>query len=138
MPTNAVASITDVRYEHVAPLAITPDIRLVLEVWDCNGGPRDGPAQCPLVVEHDNVFRCHTQLFLDYLQLLSVKCNVEAGYGIDVTIRSSTGEWFMQVAHDIFLNNTRVARFRYPTVPPFPTYPWEMGSFLLSANGQIY
>ena len=134
---TATAPVSDFRYEHVVSPPISNDTHVTLQLWYCDAGPRDGPAECPLVAESTNVFRCTDQQFLDGLAHLRVDCRI-TDYRIDVTIRTSSYEWIMQTAHDIYLNNTKVTRIAYPTIPPFPSYPWETGHFRIDARGQIY
>src|SRR3989442_8332488 len=111
-PTTMIAPVVDFRYEPFFSPPIDSRTHVTLQLWYCDAGPRDGPAECPLVAESTNVFRCANREFMAHLR---VDCR-RNDYGIDVTVRTSSYEWIIQSAHDIYLNNTKVVRVAYPTI----------------------
>jgi hypothetical protein len=125
-----VGAITDVRYEHVIGFGITTDMRVSLEYWNCGGGPRDGPSTCPLTQDQQGAYRCQDPSVMQYLQRVPTTCDSH----IDVTIRSSTGNPLVQLAHDIYLNGTRVTRV---TSDSGLGYLRESGAFRVDAFGRV-
>lgn len=125
-----VAAITDLRYEHVIAFSIGADMRVDLEYWNCSGGPLDGPSTCPLTQDQPGIFHCQVPSFIQYMQRVPTTCDSH----VDVRILSSTGNPLAQVAHDIYLNGTKVTRI---TSNPAWSYLLEHGAFRVDSGGHI-
>ena len=128
-PTTA--AIVDLKYQHVVDFALVADTEAVLELGNCKRGPRDGPWVCLLARQADGGFRCPDEAFMRLVQTLSTECD----HTVAVRVRTSTGNPLLLVAHDIFINGTKVTRLS-PLANSFG-YPQEIGTFGLNPNGGI-
>jgi hypothetical protein len=79
----------------------------------------------------DGTFVCHDSQFMDFVRTVSANCD----NGIDVLISSATQNPLLQVAHNIFLNHTKVTRFG--PISPIG-YERERGMFRITPAGSIF
>jgi hypothetical protein len=127
VPTQ-FAAIRDARYQHAVSFNLQPDTRVELEFWDCSRGTgRDGPSVCLLTSNDGATFRCPDPTFM---MKVSTACDSQ----IDVLLRTATRNPQLQVAHDIYLNGTRVSRL----MPISPLdYERESAVFRIDSQGRI-
>jgi hypothetical protein len=127
-PTGA---ITSVRYEHVAGVAIPAGARVELEFWDCRRlgslPGAAGPDVCLLTKVAGNVYTCPVMSFM-------TDAPTTCDSSVVVRLRTSAGDPFFAIGHDIFLNGTKVSRLR--TVTGLD-YPQEIGDFSIGSDGRI-
>jgi hypothetical protein len=127
-PSTKSASVTDVRYQHVVPFKLEADTRVELEFWNCTRSTgRDGPVVC-LATSTDGVtYRCPDPTFM---QQVPTTCD----NGMDVLLRTASRNPQLQVAHDIYVNGTRLSRIT--ELSPVG-YQRESAAFSIDARGRV-
>jgi hypothetical protein len=127
-PSIKSASVSDVRYQHVVPFKLQPDTRVELEFWNCTRSTgRDGPVVC-LATSTDGVtYRCPDPSFM---REVPTTCD----NGMDVLLRTASRNPQLQVAHDIYVNGTRLSRIT--EITPLD-YQRESAAFRIDAQGRV-